>query len=293
VAPTVTQSLREIHPRELKGMVREIPTLPAIFQQLFEMLQDPNVSVTQVAEIISKDQSLAAKVLHLVNSAFYGAKDKINTVNRAVVILGFRAVRTAALATSVFDYFEDESSSDEESLTKFWKHSIAVASICKIIASKVSPQQEEEAFVMGLLHDSGKLVMKKYFPEDFEELGNYLRDQQVSWYKGEKQLFKVDHTLIGKALFRAWKFPEAVVEAIHLHHNPGPNDNYPQLTALVHLADYLSYQMDRGAPLSQGPQECSPVAQEQLGITVDDALEWRELFEKEISNATGMLQLNT
>ena len=110
VTSAMTKSLMDLHPRELKGIITEIPTLPVIYQALFQQMQDPEVSVSRVAEIISQDQALTAKVLHLVNSAFYGYSKHINTISRAVVILGFQAVRSAALAISVFDYFKDEES---------------------------------------------------------------------------------------------------------------------------------------------------------------------------------------
>jgi len=111
MATVLEKSLLEIHPRELKGMVKDIPTLPAIYEKLFDKLQDPDVSVPEIAEIITQDQALSAKILHLVNSALYGSGTKTMTISRAVVILGFRAVRGAAMASGVFDYFKDDSGS--------------------------------------------------------------------------------------------------------------------------------------------------------------------------------------
>jgi putative nucleotidyltransferase with HDIG domain len=293
VATMITKSLREVHPRELKKLVKEIPTLPTIYQQLFQMLQDPNVEVSEIAEVISKDQSLAAKVLHLVNSAFYAKNEKINTISRAVVILGFQAVRTATLATGVFDYFEGENEKEEESLAQYWKHSIAVASICQVIARETGKAQPEEAFVIGLLHDTGKLVMKNYFPQDFQEVIETLKNNPTSWYEAERSLFRVDHAIIGKAIFRSWKFPENVIEAIQLHHNPSPKCSNPELVALVHLADYLAYQVGQGAPLSPGPSECSAVSYKALGITPEETLDLQETFREEITQAAGMLELST
>ena len=98
MSTVLEKSLLDIHPRELKGMVNDIPTLPAIYQKLFDKLQDPDVSVPEIAEIITQDQALSAKILHLVNSALYGSGTKTMTISRAVVILGFRAVRGAAMA---------------------------------------------------------------------------------------------------------------------------------------------------------------------------------------------------
>ena len=105
MAATTSLSLKNIHPRDLKLVVKEVPTLPIVYQQLFSKMSNPNVSVPQLAEIVTKDQSLATKILKLVNSAFYGYKKEITTISRAMVVLGFRTVRNAALAISVFDLF--------------------------------------------------------------------------------------------------------------------------------------------------------------------------------------------
>ena len=286
-----TQSLREIHPRELKGLVKEIPTLPVIYQQLFEMMQDPEVSVPQLAEVISKDQALSAKILHLVNSAFYGVKREIKTISRAVVILGFSAVRNAALAISVFDYFKGEESNEQCSLEKFWEHSIAVASICKVLTKKANLPWGEEAFVVGLLHDVGKLIMKKYFPTDFTELGQHITTNQQNWYDGERELFKVNHAIIGKTVFRAWQFPDSLIEAVYLHHTPSSGASHPQLSALAHLADYISYHLEMGSPMSQPPSICDPEALTIIGLTSAEALSHSEDYTEEIRQAMSILDL--
>jgi putative nucleotidyltransferase with HDIG domain len=223
----MTKSLMDIHPRELKGMVKEIPTLPVIYQQLFQMMQDPNVAVPEIAEIITQDQSLSAKILHLVNSAFYGYNKEIKTISRAVVILGFRAVRSAALAISVFEYFGEDEEKSGVDMTKFWEHSIAVATISKVLAEAARFNQQEEAFIVGLLHDVGKLIEKRHFPEDFTEIINVAQEQHLSWYDTEKALFQVNHATIGKVVFRSWDFPPSVVDAVHFHHNPDSSTKFP------------------------------------------------------------------
>ncbi len=291
MAHVTTQSLRNLHPRELKGLVKEIPTLPTIYQQLFRMMQDPDVSVTQVAEVIAKDQALAAKILHLVNSAFCGMKREIKTINRAVVILGFAAVRSAALAIGVFDYFRDTAGEEQSELVRFWEHSIAVASISKVLARHWHLCSGEEAFVVGLLHDTGKLVMKKYFPLDVADLGEYTRTQRATWYEGERVLLQANHTTIARALFRAWQFPISLVDAVHRHHEPGSGRKPSQLAALAHQADLLSYQLGKGSPLSRSPAACDPAARTLLGFMPEEALQLRDSFTEEIRQALSILDL--
>ncbi len=290
MSAVLNKSLMDIHPRELKVVVKDVPTLPVIYQKLFQKMQDPNVSVPEIAEIITQDQALTSKILHLVNSAFYGYSKQIKTISRAVVVLGFRAVRSAALAISVFDYFADEES-DGVNMLDFWKHSIAVATISKTLAGELKFQQQEEAFIVGLLHDVGKLIEKRYFDEDFKEVCTVATEQHLSWYDCEKALYQINHATIGKAVFRAWDFPSAVVDAVQFHHNPGSSTKAPQLTALVHIADFMSYQLDFGAPGAWPPAECSPDALKLLGLTMEDTLQLHEKIMAEMESAMEILKL--
>jgi len=284
------KSLLDVHPRELKGIIKEIPTLPVIYQKLFQKMQDPNVSVPQIAEIISQDQALTAKILHLVNSAFYGYSKEIRTISRAVVILGFQSVRSAALAISVFDFFSGEDSNQID-MTQFWKHSIACGSICKILAAEVRISQQEEAFVVGLLHDTGKLIEKRYFPADFDELVQAAQEQQMTWFDMEKALFQINHATIGKAIFRAWDFPSSVVDAVQFHHSPDSSTKFPQLTALAHLADYMAYPLGYPSPGGKAPEGCSPAALDILGLTLEDCHKLVPQIEEDLEGAMEILKL--
>jgi putative nucleotidyltransferase with HDIG domain len=286
----MTKSLMDVHPRELKGLVKDIPTLPIIYKELFRMMQDPDISVPEIAEVITKDQSLSARILHLVNSAFYGYSKEIKTISRAVVILGFQAVRSAALAISVFDYFQDEESQNID-LTKFWEHSIAVATISKVLAEAARINQQEEAFIVGLLHDVGKLIEKRYFPEDFTEIITVAQEQHLSWMETEKALFQINHATIGKVVFRSWDFPASVVDAVHFHHNPESSSKYPQLAALVHIADYISAELGYGTPGCYPPKECSPEAMTLVALSVDQIRGLESTIREELKGSMEILKL--
>ncbi len=288
---TTHKSLMDLHPRELKGIVQDIPTLPVIYQELFNRMQDPDVGVPQLANIITKDPALTVKVLHLVNSAFYGSPKEIKTISRAVVILGFQAVRSAALAISVFDYFGDEESSSEVDMTRFWEHSIAVAAICKVLAAEFLPRQQEEAFVVGLLHDVGKLIEKRQFAEDFDEVCKVAQELHLSWYDCEKQLFQLTHATIGKAVFRAWGFPGVVVESVQHHHTPASARTHPQMASLVHVANFIAYEMGHGAPGAYPSDSCDKSALNLLGVDFEKLEGHEAEIRGEIDRAMQILKL--
>ncbi len=284
-------SLKNINPRDLKLVVKEIPTLPIVYQQLFSKMSNPNVSVPQLAEIVSKDQSLAAKILKLVNSAFYGYKKEITTISRAMVILGFRTVRNAALAISVFDYVSGTADDSHFPVEDFWKHSLCTASAAKVLGQKVGIKQQEETFVCGLLHDVGKIIMKKYFEEDFSELCKYANDNNTSFSAAEEALIGVNHCMVAKTILRSWNFPPNLIEAVQFHHTLSSGASYPDMVALINVSNHISYEFDMGAPSSQAPAECDPLALKELGVTYEEVMGYKEEIMAETESALEILQI--
>lgn len=290
---TNTLSLKNIHPRDLKLVVKEIPTLPIVYQQLFSKMSNPNVSVPQLAEIVSKDQSLATKILKLVNSAFYGYKKEITTISRAMVILGFRTVRNAALAISVFDYVSGIQDNTLFPVEDFWKHSLCTASAAKVLGQKTGIKQQEETFICGLLHDVGKLIMMKYFQEDFDEVCAEAVQKKISFDAAENELLAVNHCSIAKAVLRSWNFPPNLVEAVQFHHAMSSGASYPDMVALINVCNSLSYELGMGSPGSGCATECDPKALHELGISWDDAMTHHEEVKTETEAALDILQIIT
>lgn len=288
---TTTLSLKTIHPRDLKQVVKEIPTLPIVYQELFSKMNNPDVSVPQLSEIVSRDQALSAKILKLVNSAFYGYKNEINSVNRAMVILGFRTIRNAALAISVFEYVAGGETNAFFNLENFWRHSLATASISKVVGRESGIKQQEETFVAGLLHDIGKLIMLKHFQDDFLEVCRFQQERKCTWRRAEEELLRVDHTRLARAILRSWNFPPNLVEAVSQHHSPDRGASYPRLVALVSLADRLSYELGMGAPASVKAEAVDPLVRTELGIGVEEAMEWKDLMIEETDSALKILHI--
>ena len=289
---TLHKSLMDLHPRELKQFVGDLPTLPVVFQELFSRMQDPDAQVSELADVISKDPALTAKILKMVNSAFYGRPSQISTISRAVIIMGFQAVRSAALAVSVFERFKSlESAAVEFSLDLFWRHSIGVSCVAKQLSHVLGRCQPEDAFVAGLLHDTGKLVMLQHFPEDVDDLTRAAGEQQLTWRACEEVLFPINHATIGRELFRAWDFPAGVIEAVACHHEPEAASRHAELAALVHLADYFSYHMEAGCPGAVAPRKHSQDAATLVGLTPDSASEVLERSREEFAESLELLKL--
>jgi putative nucleotidyltransferase with HDIG domain len=282
----------DVHPRELKAFVNDVPTLPMVFQTLFSRMEDPDTQVSDLSEIISRDQALTAKILQLVNSAFYGQPSQISTISRAVIIMGFQAVRSAALGVSVMEQFKNlASTSAAFDMPSFWRHSIGVSCVAKHVSMVLHADEPEDAFVAGLLHDVGKLIMLQHFPDDVDDLTRAAQEQHLTWRDCEEVLFPTNHASIARALFRAWKFPQNVVEAVACHHNPETASRHATLAAVVHVADFLSYHLDCPCPGAVAPRTHSRDAARLIDLTPEAAGEVVERAREELDEAMLILQL--
>ncbi len=290
-AAQTQQSLMDIHPRELKTLVRDLPTLPAVYRQLFAMMQDPDVQAPALAAFISRDQSLTIKILRLVNSAFYGSGKPVTSISRAVVIMGFQAVRSAALATSVFERFAELEAIPDFSLETFWSHSLASSCLAREISESRRIANPEDAYVVGLLHDVGKLVMLQYFRHDVAALCQAAQEQRFTWLACEEALFTVNHAVVARAIFRAWDFPDGVVEAVACHHAPKAASRHAELAAIVHVADHLAGIAGYPCPGARPPDVVAPEAIRLLGLSepmFDDII---AQAREEIERSQEILQL--
>lgn len=250
--------------RNLRG-VTDLPTLPKIAQTLGRMVSAPHISAADVGKLIGEDQALSARVLHLVNSAYYGFPQQIKNVTHAIVILGFNKIRDVVLSASVIDSFRGRAPKFD--LVGFWKHSIATAIACDTLARTLGSRFSEDAFVAGLLHDIGKLLLAAYYPADFQRVVAYAMRENVLLRDSEELEWGVDHSAIGRILAERWSFPPLLVEAIQRHHAPMTSRLGRGLASLVHAADILARAVLVGSGGDRGIPRMDPGAKDELRLT--------------------------
>jgi putative nucleotidyltransferase with HDIG domain len=219
----------------------ELPTLPSVFFTVNKMLSDPRTSAIDIGNAISMDQVIASKVLKLANSSFYGFTSRVNTIPHAVAVLGFSSTRNIVLTTSVLSTLNLKARIKGFSLADFWKHSAAVGTIARLIANESYPQKREEAFVAGLLHDMGKLILAICAPEFFAEAIKLAISKGCLFLEVEKEVVGISHPEIVAQINKKWNLPEEITEVIVNHHkNIDDTGEYAMLTAIVQLADILA-----------------------------------------------------
>ncbi len=235
--------------REELDRIDSVPMLPAMVSRVLGMMDDPNVTAYQLADVVSKDQSLVTSILRIVNSSYYGFHWRISSISQAVVLLGFRTIRNLVLATSVINTFGAQS---EESLFDrrvHWKHSIACATGAALLARTWRCCSPEDAFLAGLVHDVGRVIMDQLAPQEFATALKRARDGQMTLFEAEQEVFHITHAEIGRHIALKWSFPDQVAAAIAYHHAPAGAKKWTHLSAVVHTADMMA----RSANLAVGP----------------------------------------
>jgi putative nucleotidyltransferase with HDIG domain len=229
--------------------IKELPTLPMIYFKVNKALQNNEASIQGVADIIELDQAMSSKVLRIVNCAFYGFRSKISSIPHAVMILGFNTVKNAIVSVSILDVFAIKEKFHGFDVKNFWGHSIAVAVISKHLAEKSRIAPPEDAFIAGLLHDMGKLIMLQYFKKDFGRIWQTQHDDGLTFYDAERAILPVDHAQIGAYLAKKWQFPNSLVDAISCHHGSKIISTNAGLSVCVILANLFSKYKESKLPL--------------------------------------------
>ena len=230
--------------------IKELPTLPMIYFKVNKALQNKDTSIKGVADIIEMDQAMSSKVLHIVNCAFYGVSSKISSIPHAVMILGFNTVKNAIVSVSILDVLAIKVKFPGFDVKDFWGHSIAAAVICKHLAEKSRIAAPEDAFIAGLLHDMGKLIMLQHFTADFGRIWQSQQDDGLTFFDAERAFLPVDHAHIGAYLARKWMFPNSLIDAISSHHTNKITSANAGLSACVILANLFSKYKEGELPLN-------------------------------------------
>ena len=242
--PAGADPARKLLLSDLQGAEAKLASLPSIYFQVQEAVNNPRSSAAYVAEVISRDSTLTAKLLKLANSAFYGYPQKIETLTRAVTIVGSRQLTSLAIGVSVVQQFQDVP--EYINMESFWKHSLACGILARLLAGQCNRNlNEERFFVAGLLHDLGRLFVLKNYPQHALAALQASREDQELLVATENRLWGLNHALIAGELFRLWKFPGALELAVRHHHQPLKAQS-PLEPGIIHLADILAHTLNLG-----------------------------------------------
>jgi HD-like signal output (HDOD) protein/signal transduction histidine kinase len=262
-----------------------LPTLPHIILKLIEVCNRDDSTSKDISQVINKDLSLTAKVLRMVNSVYYGLPQKVSDIGQAISLLGTDAVKNIAISTAVYHAFERAKGDAIFNLKSFWRHSLLCATLAKLIAKKTLYPTPEEAFLSGLLHDIGKLVLWVNFPREYAEIIQSSKNHPDFILAGEMRL-GATHCRVGAWLINQWQLQSFMADAVLYHHESVANilDSLP-LVKIIYVANILC----RKTKVDDQIQY--EIAEEVFGFSHPEVEAMRQQAEEEVKQIAESLDI--
>jgi len=275
---------------KIADQTTEIATLPEVTVRIVEVVQDPRSTAHDLHEIVANDPALSARILRVVNSAFYGLPGQIGSIDRAIMLLGLNAVKNIAIAASLSKMFKQSTPCDDFTGKDLWTHSVAVGATNKLITQEMEMALPDEAFLAGLIHDLGLVSIIQCQAKDLPELVQHVK-AGVPYCQAEKKLIGADHQEIGMALAIRWKFPRSFQFVTGYHHNPSelaPENRL--LTTVTHISDILCVQKGFGLTLTVEQAEVSEELCSEIGLSNEQLQNIAENIEEQLEVVRTLIE---
>jgi len=264
--------------------ISKVVTIPAVVNRILALVATGTVSAGEIADEIGNDQVLAARVLKLVNSGFYGFRQPITTITHAMVLLGGDVVKTLVMTASVIDLVDRMN----QLLEGLWEHSVGTARAAGAIAERLRMRDVEEIALCGLLHDIGKVIVGQTFPVEHARIRQVVAERNCLQIEAEAEVLGVSHAEVGMWLLKKWSLPPNMVYPIAYHHAFHPRRDFADRTAVVHLADILCRAKGVGYPGDRRLPRLDPEAWQVLGLDFADVEEvCRHLTDESVAGVLG------
>jgi putative nucleotidyltransferase with HDIG domain len=264
----------------------DLPTIPVVAIKVMQLIESERATAQELAKVVASDPAVAARVLKISNSSFYGCQRQILTLSSAIVVLGFSTLRSLVVAASVKQVYKPYGLTEK----MLWEHSFAAGLAARIIASQTRAANEEEAFLAGLFHDIGKIIMNTLDRVKFQEVMQHCYNEGISFGEAERSIYPFSHDEVGAYVIRKWNLPEVLTTAILQHHrmefSAEDSPAVINLTAVTSLADLFCLKLGIG---SRTPQDDLDLAGSKPGLLLKLSPEqtalaletFRDAFEKD------------
>jgi putative nucleotidyltransferase with HDIG domain len=276
--------------KEKVQTIIQLPALPTIAMEVVEMVDNPKTSASKLGRLISTDQALTAKVLKIANSPFYGFPRKISTIDFAIIVLGYDALKEIVISISLVSSLQKKSDAIFDA-KGFWDHSITSGVLARRLARDLGYRVSGEVFVGGLLHDMGVSVIHRYFRNEYKRIVEILQETDLNALEAEESVMGITHAEVGGWLAERWNLPDHLVEAIRFHHTPARADKNKDLVALIHCADMFACRMSAQVVEFDKGLDFDPKTLEQLQLADPQVLNeymqtYRGLIKADIEQVT-------
>jgi len=279
-------------PRDLVNAVNGLVSLPELAINVNRMSADARFSAADIGQSIAQDPAMTARLLKIANSPYFGFPSKIETVARAITVIGTAQLRDLITATSVVDVFK-ELPNELISMETFWRHSVRCAVIARSLAAYLHEPNVETFFTAGLLHDIGYLVLYRELPELSKQTLEHCRDNREIVFIVEQEIIGFDHAAVGGELLRAWNLPEILVDAIEYHHTPGLAKKFHREADIIHVANFLANTMSANASHDADTPALDNAALHRLNVNDDTLMKILKGAEEQFNQTMNVMIHNT
>jgi len=273
---------------QLISKVRTVYSLPQTFHRLQEVVDNPDSSMSDIGEVLMSDQALSARILQLANCSFYGFPSRIETVSHAVTMIGAEQMIALVQGTCVASIFTNVPPEIVD-MESFWKHSIACGITARLIAARRREANTERFFLLGLLHDIGRLVIFQHLPEESARIIEQAARERRLLTGIERTRLGFDHAEVGHELLKIWKLPARLCEPIKMHHNTRESSVYPVETAIRHTADVIVNALRCGSSGERFVPALHPAHWDTAGFAADALAPLAKEVERQLAEVSATI----
>ncbi|MCK9295337.1 MAG: HDOD domain-containing protein [Desulfobulbaceae bacterium] len=254
---------------EILALIRHVPPFPKVAERVMQLLKDPDVTASQLAEVIQYDQAITANVLKICNAAYFGISRKVNSLDEGLVVIGHDILKDIIIASSSARFFQGKVGAGyglEQG--DMWRHSVATGIMAKLLVRHVQDVDQGSAFTAALLHDIGKRFLSSFVADDFEKIVEKVNRENCTFVEAEQEILGINHAALGGMILEKWEFDQPLIDAVREHHNAAALER-AKLTALVALSNSLVISIGIGVGDDGLASELRGDGLKQFGITMD------------------------
>ena len=257
--------------KDLEGLLKnsaKLPSLPTVYHHIQRVVNDPDANMESIVEIIGEDPSLTVRLLRLANSSFYGFPQQVSSLSESVRLIGLKQVRDLCFGTVLIQLFR-KNKIDPVFLDHFWRHNIACGIASRLIAQFTNQRNIEQFFIMGLVHDIGKLPIAMNLPDQFESILKEIAISGAPMSEIEHRQLGYDHTEVGALILSEWKMPQSLIDVVRGHHDFKKIKSGSFELSAIHLANLLVHAMGIGSSGEDIPPPFEEKAWSILGLELE------------------------
>lgn len=276
--------------------IDKLPPIPEAARRVLELADDPDVQVKDIVEVIKYDQSITINCLKLCNSSYFGLREKVYTIDNAVVMLGLQnLIKVVLVNCEELDFYADAQKGYNLQRGELWRHSIACAIISQLLFKERGFKEDGVMFTAALLHDIGKVILGKFIADNAESLHDLTRGQGLTLVAAEKEFFGIDHAELGGRIAEKWRFPKTLINSLRNHHKSMSGRILPNIEAWVRLSN-LVYYVNRMKDVSSHNEYINCNIKKdillQFGLTAHNIINVIAALPSELKKANDILNLH-